>query len=224
MRPVLLALCLVVAAPALAQTPPPETFTFEGLPGKTPIPFVNNAQVPNSARIKEVRLASGGRVTFRTDGGADCAALVTVQGTTAIVGVGKKGKIESRRLLQIRLRKAKGARFDAFTPVNAGVRIDDKGTTDKADDEVFYDGPGIAAFRLWDADKTLFPITGNLLGVTRLPTTPFVPDPFDLTTTRLDFTRIEIATADSTPDEDNDGDPLVVRHMVYDDLVVSRGH
>jgi hypothetical protein len=222
MRPVLLVLCLLAAAPALAQTPLPETFTFEGV--GTPIPFENSAQVPKAARIKQVQLAGGGRITFRTQGGADYAALVTVQGTTAIVGVGKKGKIESRRLLDIRLRKAKGARFDAFTPVNAGVRIDDKGTTDKADDEVFYDGPGLAAFRLYDADKSIFPITGNLLGVSRLPTTPFVPDSFDLTTTRLDFTRIEIATADSTPDEDNDGDPLVVRHMVYDDLVVSFGH
>lgn len=222
MRPLLLVLCALLAAPALAQTPPPETITFEGL--GTPLPFENGLRVPAAARVKSVRLAGGGRLALRTRGGAKYAALVTVQGTTAIVGVSKKGRIESRRLVDVRLRKARGARLDAFTPVNAGVRIDDKGTTDEADDEVFYDGPGIAVFRLYYEDNRLFPITGNLLTVTRTETTPFTPEPFDLTTTRLDFLRIEIATGDSTPDEDGDGDPLVVRHMVYDDFVVSYGH
>jgi hypothetical protein len=210
-------LSLALAGPLQAQTPPPETVDFESVSG-TPIPFESLVKLPKSARIKQVRLQGGGLLRFRTRGGAKYAALVTVQGTTAIVGVNKKGKVQPRKLLDIRLRKAKTARLDAFTPVNAGVRIDDKGTSDPSDDEIFYDGPGVASFRLRDSKKNLFPVGGGLFRVSRTS-----PSPFDLTTTSLDFVRIEIAS-DGTRDEDSAGNPAVVQHMVYDDIVVSYGH
>ena len=236
MRTLPLLLALACAAPALAQTPAPETITFEGI--GTPIAFEPNVEVPSAARIKTIDLAGGGRISFRTRGGAKYAALVTTHyGTTAIVGVTRKGKIEPRRFLDIRIRKNKGARFDSFTPLNVGARIDDKGTTTtqtgqpdhRLDDEVAaYDGPGIAFFRLSDTDRGLHPLSGNVFTVSQEGTTK---TPFSLTTTSFDFNRIQIFSqnaADTIEVNDPSGDPhdvpLRVDHMAYDDLVVSYGH
>ncbi len=200
MRSLLLALCLLVAAPVLAQTPPPQTITFEGL--GTPIPYEPDVKVPKTARVKEVSLASGGKVKFQTRGGAKYAALVTHLGTTAIVGVGGKGKIQPGRFVDIRIRKAPGARFDSFTGLQAGRRVDDKGTTDTTDDEIFYDNPGAAGFALYDSDGNVYPIGGSTFFLQRS-----APAPYSLTTTSLDYVRIQIA-----------GD------LVYDDLIVSFGN
>jgi hypothetical protein len=226
-------LCLFsLAAPALAQTPATETITFEG--AGTPMAFASLADVPASARIKRIDLAGGGYVSFRTRGGAKYAALITTHmGTTAIVGVSKKGKIQPRRLLDIRIRKSKGARFDSFTPVNIGARIDDKGTTTRAnptdphpqhDDTIAaYDGPGLANFRLYDSNDGLHPLTGGLFVAQRAGTTKA---PYNLTTTSLDITRVQILS-DGTQDTveiENKDVPNPVAHMAYDDLVVSYGH
>ncbi|MBM4382894.1 MAG: hypothetical protein FJ091_05940 [Deltaproteobacteria bacterium] len=219
---------LALASPALAQTPATETITFEGV--ATPIPFESLVTVPKSARVKKISLAGGGFVSLRTRGGAKYAALVTTHLGTAVVGVNKKGRIQPRRLIDMRIRKSRGARFDSFTPVNIGARIDDKGTTTgtnpnpRLDDEIAaYDGPGGAQFRLFDAEGRLFPLTGNLFFVQRSGATKV---PFDLTTTSEDFTRIQ-ALSDGTPDTTRVGSeevPNVVAHMAYDDLVVSYGH
>ena len=207
MRIPLLALSIALAMPALAQTvPPPQTITFEGI--GTPIPYEPEVKVPSSARIKEVALAGGGKITFRTRNGAKYAALVTktwMDGTTpmtttAIVGVGKKGKIQPLRYLDIRIRKAQGARFDAFTVINAGARVDTKGTTDTSDDETFYDAFGEADFYLYDDGKDIYPL-GTLLRAFRS-----APAPYDLTTPGLDFVRI-----------------VTLGDTVYDDLLVTWG-
>ncbi len=197
MRLLLLSLCLMLTAPAFAQTPP-QTITFEGL--GTPIPYEPGVKVPKTARVKKVALASGGYVSLRTRGGAKYAALVTHLGTTGVVGVGKKGKMQPGRFLDIRIRKARGARFDSFNALQAGRRVDDNGTpTDMTDDEIFFDNPGAAGFALYDSDGSVFPIGGGTFTIQRT-----APAPYDLTTTSLDFVRIQIA-----------GD------MVYDDLIVS---
>jgi hypothetical protein len=202
-RSLLLALCVLVAAPALAQTPPPQTIDFEDPALGTPIPYEPGVKVPKSARIKKIALASGGTVKFRTRGGSKYAALVTHLGTTAVVGVGGKGKIQPGRYLDIRIRKAKTARFDSFNAIPAGARNDDKGTTDPADDEIVaYDNPGSAGFLLYDSRGNAYPIGGSSFVIVRA-----APGPYDVTTTSLDFVRIQIAGT-----------------LVYDDLVVSFGH
>jgi hypothetical protein len=226
-----IALLLALAAPAFAQTPATETITFEGT--GTPMAFSSLAPVPSSARIKRVALAGGGYIRLRTRGGAKYAALVTTHLGTAIVGVNKKGKIQPRRLLDIRIRKSRGARFDSFTPVNIGARIDDNSTTTTQFDDVIaaYDGPGQMGFRLFDTRGGLHPLTGGTFAAPRSGATKA---PFDLTTTSLDYNRIQ---AFSDPSEDTrkvtEGTgsnamtkdvPLPVAHMAYDDLVVSYGH
>jgi hypothetical protein len=206
-------LALALGAPALAQTPPPETVTFEGL--GTPIPYKPGERVPAAARVKSVTLAGGGLVRLRTRGGAGYAALVTHFGTTGIVAVTKKGKIVDPvlggRYLEMRIRKSPGARFDSFVGIQAGFRLDDKGTPPPAtsDDEIFYDNPGGAAFQLYDQRNALYPPNGALLQITRTGGDPLnlVKEAYDLTTTSLDFTRI-----------------LIVGDLVFDDLVVSYGH
>lgn len=209
MKPILVALCLALAAPALAQVAPPETITFEGV--GTPMPYEPDTKVPAAARLKKLTLAGGGKISFRTRGGAKYVALVTHLGTTAIVGVNSKGKIQPFRYTEIRIRKSDGARFDSFVPIPAGQRVDDKGTTDTSDDEIVaWDQAGSAAFNLYDTRKRLYPIGGSSLQVVRAtPPDPLnlVKDSYDLTTTSLDFARIQI-----------------VGDMVYDDLVVSYGH
>jgi hypothetical protein len=208
-RSLLLALCLGVAAPILAQTPPPETIAFDGL--GTPLAYVPGEKVPAAARLKKVTLAGGGRVEFSTRGGAKYAALVTHLGRTAIVGVSKKGKLQPGRFLDARIRKSPGARFDSFTPLQAGVRVDNNDTpTDTTDDETFYDNPGAASFILRASDDSAYPIGGGAFSVLRAAEDAYDLDetiPYDLTTTSLDFVRIQI-----------------VGDMVYDDLVVSFGH
>jgi hypothetical protein len=157
-----------------------------------------------------VTLTGGGLVRFRTRGGAKYAALVTQFGTTAIVGVSKKGKIQPFRDLEIRIRKSPGARFDSFVAIQAGARVDNKGTpNDATDDETFYDNPGRADFLLYDARNTLYPPNGSRLIALRSGADPLnlVKDSYDLTTTSFDFTRI-----------------LILGEIVYDDLVVSYGH
>ncbi|HEY8121298.1 MAG TPA: hypothetical protein VII78_08270 [Myxococcota bacterium] len=203
-----LGLALALATPALAQTtpPPPETIDFEGR--GTPIVYKPGAKVPKAARLKSLSLSGGGSLKFRTRGGADYVALVTHLGTTAIVGVSNNGKIEALRDIDIQLRKAKHARLDAFTPLQAGERVDGKGTTDPADDEKFYDNPGFAEFQLYDSRQRLFPIDGSRFVSFRSVVAPGpYKDSFDLTTTSLDFTRL-----------------ITAGTMVYDDLVVSYGH
>jgi hypothetical protein len=208
-KSLLFLLALALAAPSYAQTPPaPQTITFEGI--GTPMVYKPGEKVPPESRIKSITLAGGGAFRVRTRSGAGFAALVTHLGTTAIVGVTKKGTIEPRRYLDISLRKAKGARFDSFTPLPAGERIDDKGNTDPKDDEVVaWDQAGSAVFILYDTRKRLYPISGSGLQTLRPTPDPanLVKSPYDLTTTSLDFARIQI-----------------VGSMVYDDFVVSYGH
>jgi len=205
------ALVLALAAPAVAQTPPPETVTFENL--GTPMTYLPGEKVPKTARVKSVPLAGGGMVRFRTRSGAKYAALVTHFGTTGIVGVSKKGRLidplKNARYLEMRIRKSPGARFDSFVAIQAGLRVDDKGTADTSDDEVFYDGDGNAQFHLYDLQKRLYPPNGIQLVITRSGADPLnlVKDPYDLTTTSLDFGRI-----------------LIFGNVVFDDLVVSYGH
>lgn len=200
MRRLIFALSLLLAAPALAQTPAPETITFEGV--GTPMAYEPDAKVPSSARLKEVSLAGGGKVKFRTRGGAKYAALVTHLGTTAIVGASKKGKLQPLRYVDMRIRKSPGARFDSFTAIPAGARVDTKDTTDTSDDEVVYDNPGAGQFILYDTRKNVYPVGGAQFVIGRTEAAPY-----DLTTTSIDFARI-----------------LIFGELVYDDLVVSFGH
>ena len=205
------ALAFALAAPALAQTPAPETITFEG--AGTPIPYLPGVKVPNSAKLKSLPLAGGGAVHFRTKGGSQYVALVTHMGTTGIVGVGKKGKVTNPetdfRDVEMRIKKSPGARFDSFVAIQAGRRVDNKGNTDPADDETFYDAAGSGEFYLYYDGDLLYPANGTRLVVVRLGADPLnlVKDPYDLTTTSEDFTRIGI-----------------FGNLVYDDLVVSYGH
>jgi hypothetical protein len=213
-RRLLLALALALAAPALAQTPPPETITFEGLAGLTPIPYEPGVKVPKTARLKKVTLAGGGYVSFRTRGSASYVALVNHFGTTAIAAVAKNGKIQVGRFLDLRIRKAKDAAFDSMVAIQAGARNDDKGTTDTADDELVFDAPGDAGFRMYYGKKnSLYPLNGTLLSLVRaVDPEAFVKDPYDLTTTSKSFHRVEIAGG------------FQVGDVVIDDLVVSYGH
>jgi hypothetical protein len=202
------AIAIAMGAPAVAQTPAPEMITFEGL--GTPIAYKVDEKVPTSARIKSVPLAGGGTVAFRTRGGANYAALVTHFGTTAIVGVSNSGKIQPFRDLEIKIRKSSGARFDSFVAIQAGARVDNKGTpSDTTDDETFYDNPGQGALLLYYRGSNIYPQNGARLLVLRVGGDPLnlVKDPYDLTTTSLDFTRI-----------------LIQGDVVYDDVVVSYGH
>jgi hypothetical protein len=204
------AVAIVLGAPALAQTPAPEMITFENTPGLTPFPYEVGVKFPKTARIKSLPLAGGGTVAFRTKSGADYAALVTHFGTTAIVGVSSSGKIQPFRDLEIRIRKSKGARFDSFVAIQAGARVDNKGTpSDTTDDVTVYDNPGQGALLLYDSDKNIYPPNGSRLQVLRAGGDPLnlVKDPYDLTTTSLDFTRI-----------------LISGEVVYDDIIVSYGH
>lgn len=206
------ALALALAAPALAQTPPPETIDFEGL--GTPIAYKPGETVPASARLQAVDLAGGGRVRFRSRNGAKYVALVTHFGTTGVAAVSKKGRIQVGRYMEIRIRKSPGARFDSFTPIQAGARlVDDQGTTTPDDDEIAFDNPGDAAFFLYDTRGTLYPSSGQLQLV-RSDGDPqnLVKEPYDLTTTSLDFRRILIAAG------------LQIGPVVLDDFVVSYGH
>ena len=203
-----LLLALALAAPALAQTPPPETITFEGV--GTPMTYEPGADVPDSARLKSLELVGGGTLRFRTRRGAKYVALVTHLGTTAIAGVSRKGKLTEVRFVEMRLRKAPGARIDSFVPVPAGARlVDDKDTTNTDDDEFAFDEDGEGLFLLYDARKRVFPPNGSQLPVLRQGAHPngLVKVPYDLTTTSFDFTRI-----------------LIFGTLVYDDLVVSYGH
>ena len=211
MRTLIALLVALCAAPAFAQTPPPETITFEGL--GTPIPYEPDAKVPVSARLKRVELAGGGIVRFRTRGAAKYVALVTHFGTTGIAPVTKKGRIldpnRRGRFIDMRLRKAPDARLDSFVPIQAGVRVDTKGTTDTADDETFYDADAGGVFFMFPTDARGFPAGGGQLQLVRSGADPLnlVKDPYDLTTTQLDFERL-----------------LIFGELVYDDLVVSFGH
>jgi hypothetical protein len=206
LRSLLAALALALGAPAFGQTPAPETITFEGL--GTPIPYKPGDSVPTSARLKTVRLAGGGVMSFRTRGGAKYVALVSHFGTTGIAGVTRKGKLDLR-FLDIRIRKSPGAAFDSFVAIQAGARIDTKGTTETTDDETFYDNPGSAQFQVYDLKGRLYPAGGSRITIFRSGGDPLnlVKDPYDLTTTSLDFERI-----------------LIFGDLVYDDLVVSYGH
>jgi hypothetical protein len=208
------ALALALSAPVLAQVPATETLTFEGL--GTPIAYKPNEPVPVSARLKAVTLAGGGLVRFRTRGGAKYVALVTHFGTTGIVAVSKKGRIQIGRYLELRIRKSPGARFDSFVAIQANVRlVSDNGTpNDPADDVLAYDNPGDGAFRLFDEDGSLYPPNGGELQIFRTEPTPLVlvKDPYNLTTTSLDFARIQIRSG------------ATVGALVLDDFVVSYGH
>ncbi|HEU4431509.1 MAG TPA: hypothetical protein VFT98_22300 [Myxococcota bacterium] len=216
MRPLLLALSIaLLSLPALAQTPPPETITFEGI--GTPVVYEPGKKVPAAARLKSISLAGGGRISFRTRDGAKYVALVTKSNliddvtvtTTAIVGVSKKGKIHPFRLMDIRLRKAGGAHFDGFTVNNAGVRVvDDNDTTDPDDDVLAYDNRGRIAFRVYDDDRNIFPRSG-LLAAPGTSTLATIPTPYDLTVSGIPFVRLQ-AVGDSSSDA-----------AVLDDLVVA---
>jgi hypothetical protein len=202
------ALAIALGAPALAQAPAPETFTFENVPGLTPIPYAIEVKVPKTARIKSFPLADGGTLAFRTKGGANYAALVTHFGTTAIVGVSASGKIQPFRDLEIRIRKS-DACFASFVAIQAGARLDNNGTpNDATDDTTVYDGPGRGDMLLYDSDKDIYPQSGVRLGVVRFGGDPLdlVKDSYDLTTTSLDFTRI-----------------IILGEVVYDDVVVKYG-
>jgi hypothetical protein len=210
------AFTLALAAPALAQTPPPETLTFEGLAGKTPVAYAENAAVPAAARLKQLTLAGGGMVRFRTRGGAKYVALVSHFGTTGIAPVSKKGKIALGRFLDIDLRKTRGARFDSMVAIQAGKHVDDNGTpTDATDDITTYDNPGDAAFRMYDSKKQVYPQNGALLSLVRSGADPLnlVKDPYNLATTSLDFVRLQLLPAGGG-----------VGGIVFDDFVVSFGH
>jgi hypothetical protein len=203
------ALALALGAPALAQTPPPETLTFESLPGLTPVPYEAGVKIPTTARVKSLPLADGGTVAFRTKGGANYAALVTHFGTTAITGVSGSGKIQPFRDLEIRIRKSKDACFASFVAIQAGARTDNNGTpTDTTDDQIVYDNPGQGALLLYDSDKNIYPPNGVRLQVLRVGADPLnlVKDAYDLTTTSLDFTRI-----------------IIQGELVYDDILVDYG-
>jgi hypothetical protein len=191
------ALAIALGATALAQTPTPETFTFENVPGLTPIPYAIEVKVPKTARIKSFPLADGGTLAFRTKGGANYAALVTHFGTTAIVGVSASGKIQPFRDLEIRIRKS-DACFASFVAIQAGARLDNNGTPNDATDDML----------LYDSDKDIYPQSGVRLGVVRFGGDPLdlVKDSYDLTTTSLDFTRI-----------------IILGEVVYDDVVVKYG-
>jgi hypothetical protein len=204
------AVAIAIGAPALAQTPAPETITFENTPGLTPVPYEVGFKIPKTARLKSLPLAGGGTVAFRTRGGASYAALVAHFGTTAIVGVSNTGKLQPFRDLEMKIRKAKGARFESFVAIQAGARLDNKGTpSDTTDDETFYDNPGQGALLLYDSDNRIYPQSGARLAVTRFGGDPLnlVKDPYDLTTTSLDFKRI-----------------IIQGEVVYDDVVVTFGH
>lgn len=214
MRFLLLALSIaLLSLPALAQTLPTETLTFEGIPGKTPVDYEPGKKVLAAARLKSIQLAGGGSVSFRTRGGAKYVALVTKSNliddvsvtTTAIVGVTKKGKIEPRRLVDMRLRKARGAHFDGFTVNNAGVRVDPKGNDDPDDDETFYDEDGVLLFRVFDREKESF----GFLVAPSIASPASVPTPYDLTVPGIPFVRLQVAS-DS-----------LANASVLDDLVVS---
>ena len=169
--------------------------------------FAPDVKVPEAARLKSLALAGGGVIKLRTSRGAKYVALVAHLGTTAIVGVGKKGNLEPLLYIDIQVRKAKGARLDSFVAIPARARIDDKGTADTADDVVIaYDNPGAGEFYLYDTRKRLYPIDGSRFVIFRSVTVPPY-EPFDLTTTSLDFPRL-----------------LILGDLVYDDLVVSYGH
>ena len=219
MRRLLLALSIaLVSLPALAQTPPPETITFEGI--ATPMVYTPDEKVPATARLKSIPLAGGGRISFRTRGGAKYVALVTKSNlinavtvtTTAIVGVSKKGKIQPFREMDIRLRKARGAHFDSFTVNNAGVRVvDDNDTPNDPDDDVLaYDNPGRALFRVYDDDKNIYQ-RSNVLAAPGTATVATVPTPYDLTVPGIPFVRI-LAFGDSSAGSGP---------AVLDDLVVA---
>lgn len=208
------ALALALAAPVLAQTPPPETITFEGT--GTPMTYKPGDKVPAAARFSQARLAGGGIVRFRTRGGAKYVALVTHFGTTGIAAVSSKGKIVVGRFIEVEIRKAQTAAFDSFVPIQAGTRIDDKGTTtDTSDDETFFDNPGDAALRFYDQKKNLYPPNGALLSALRSGADPnnLVKVPYDLTTTSLHFVRLQILPSGGG-----------VGGVVLDDFVVSFGH
>ena len=219
MRPLLFALSIaLLGLPALAQTPPPETITFEGI--GTPMVYTPGERVPAAARLESISLAGGGRISFRTRGGAKYVALVTKSNliddvtvtTTAIVGVSKKGKIQPFRLMDIRLRKTGGGHIDAFTVNNASVRIVDDNDTpnDPSDDVLAYDNPGRMLFRVYDAEKNIYPRSSLLVapGVNTLAT---VPTPYDLTVPGIPFVRLQ-AVGDTT----GGSGPAVL-----DDLVVA---
>lgn len=219
MRPLFLALSIaLLASPALAQTPPPETFDFEGVAGKTPMVYEPDAKVPESARLESLPLAGGGKISFRTRDGAKYVALVTKSNviddvtvtTTAIVGVSKKGKIHPFRLMDVRLRKARGAHIDFFTVNNAGVRVvDDNDTpTDPDDDVLAYDNPGRLVFRVYDDDGGFIPQSG-LLAAPGISALAEVPTLYDLTVPGIPFVRLLIG-GDSSTDA-----------AVLDDLVVA---
>ena len=204
MRFPMLILVVMLAAPSLAQTI--ETITFEGLSGLTPIAYKPDDPVPKTARVKTITLQGGGRMRLRTVGGCQCAGLVTHMGTTAIVPVSRKGKIQQGRFVDIRLRKSPSARIDSLRLLNAGTRRgDDPSTTAVETDFVLgYDNPASVEYSVYEFNGDVLPAGGSSFAVTRL-----TPAPLDLTVTPLEFVRILIGRSGE---------------MAYDDIVVSFGH
>lgn len=209
MRILMLVLTVLLAAPALGQAI--ETITFEGLSGRTPVAYKPDDPVPKTARLKTIALQGGGVLRLRSLGGCKCVALVTQLGTTSIVAVSRKGKIQPLRQVDVWLRKAPGARIDSVVLINAGTRRgDDPSTT--AVETTFalgYDGPGRVAYRVFDFDGDALPINGEY----SLPAVAATP--MDLTTTpTLNFERIQIRSGVATGDD----------NVTFDDIVVSYGH
>lgn len=209
MRILMLVLALLLAAPSLGQTP--ETITFEGISGRTPVAYKPDDPVPKTARLKKIALQGGGVVRFRSLGGCKCVALVTQQGTTSIVAVSRKGKIQPQRQVDIFVRKSPGTRIDSVVLINAGTRRgDDPSTTAVETDFVLgYDGSGRVAYRVFDFDGAAFPLNSEFSVAAAAPT------PLDLTgTPSLDFERIQIRSGVATGDD----------NVTYDNITVSYGH
>lgn len=209
MRILMLVLALLLAAPSFGQTL--ETITFEGISGRTPIAYKPDDPVPKTARLKTIALQGGGVLRFRSlQGGCKCVALVTHQGTTSIVAVSRKGKIQALRQVDVWVRKSPGTRIDSLVLINAGTRRgDDPSTTAVETDFVLgYDGPGRVGYRLLDFDDSVWPFSGEFLWSALAAT------PLDFTPTPLDFERLQIRSGVDTGED----------HVTYDNIVVSYGH
>jgi hypothetical protein len=107
-----LTLLAASAAPAL-------TIDFDNIPGLTPIPFVQKAEVPTSARLKSLDLPGGGRITFDTYKGSSYVALVTLDNRVGIVAVTDKGKIKQGALVDLRIKDAPDLSIESFVIAGA---------------------------------------------------------------------------------------------------------
>lgn len=209
MRILMLVLALLLAAPSLGQTP--ETITFEGISGRTPVAYKPDDPAPKSARLKTIELQGGGVVRFRSLGGCKCVALVTHMGTTSIVAVSRKGKIQALRQVDVWVRKAPGARIDSLVLINAGTRRGDDPSTTAVETNfaLGYDGPGRVAYRVFEFDGAALPLSSEF-SIPAVTATPL-----DLTgTPLLNFERVQSRSGVVTGDD----------HVTYDNITVSYGH